>query len=91
MIKVIPWKLPRMTDPLGKYWRQPANLRDRVGLYGTHATISEKDWLGLPRYESSVPSGVYPCKAWRCGKYLCWFGPDREGKCRICSLRALIQ
>ncbi|MDR2331898.1 MAG: hypothetical protein LBE61_00280 [Burkholderiaceae bacterium] len=86
-----PWKLPPMDDPLGRHWRQPKGLRDRVDLYETHGAIAESDWYGLPRYESTLPSGVYPGKAWRCGKYLCWYGPDIAGKCRIVSLRALIQ
>ena len=83
--------LPAMTDPLGKHWRQPKGLRDRVGLYETHAAISESDWYALPHYETSIPSGVYPGKVWRRGKYLCWYGPDRNDRCRIGRLRALIQ
>lgn len=87
----MPWQLPAMTDPLGKHWRQPARLRERVGLFETHATIPEADWLALPHYESSYPSGVYPGKVWRRGPWLCWYGPDRGGKCRIAYLRALAQ
>ena len=85
------FQLPKMTDPLGKHWRQPKGLRDRVGLYGTHAAISEDDFYALPHYETSIPSGVYPGKAWRRGKYLCWFGPARNGRCVIGRLRVLIQ
>jgi hypothetical protein len=85
------FQLPKMDDPLGQHWRQPRGLRERVGLYGTHAAISEADWFGLPRYETSIPSGVYPGKAWRRGKFLCWYGPDRNGRCAIGHLRALIQ
>lgn len=91
-----PWRLPKMTDPLSAHWRQPGYLRDRVELYPTHAYISEKDWLALPRYDASAPSGVYPGKVWRRGKYLCWYGPEQEGAggalsfCRIGRLRALV-
>lgn len=85
------WRIPAMTDPLGKHWRQPAGLRDRVGLFETHATILEADWQALPRYESSYPSGVYPGKVWRREHYVCWYGPDVGGRCRICYLRALVQ
>lgn len=85
------FQLPKMDDPLGKSWRQPSGLRDRVGLYGTHAAISESDFYELPHYETSIPSGVYPGKAWRRGPYLCWYGPDRNGRCAIGRLRALIQ
>jgi hypothetical protein len=79
-----------MTDPLGKHWRQPVNLHERVAIFETHATISERDWLALPNYEASVPSGVYPGKVWRRGKLLCWFGPEVKGKCRIGHTRALV-
>jgi hypothetical protein len=90
------WRIPAMTDPLGKHWRQPLHLRDRVALYETHATIAEHDWLVLHNYESSYPSGVYPGKVWRRGPWLCWYGPltkDAQGRecCRIGVLRALVQ
>lgn len=84
-------RIPAMTDPLGKHWRQPKNLRDRVEVYETHATISEADWLGLPHYETSFPSGVYPGKVWRRRCWLCWYGPSRNGRCRIAHVRALIR
>lgn len=63
-----------MTDPLGRHWQQPKNLRDRVVIYETHATISEHDWQQLSRYESSVPSGAYAGKVWRRYHWLCWYG-----------------
>lgn len=89
------WRLPAMTNQLGRHWRQPKGLRDRVGLFGGHATICERDWLELPRYETTNPSGVYPGKAWRCGPYLRWYGPEqfdaRGGFCKVGQLRALIQ
>jgi len=85
------WKIPRMDDPLGKHWRQPANLRDRVGIYWNHVTISERDWFALSNYETANPSGVYPGKVWRRGKYLRWYGPDRDNKCRLVTFRALVQ
>ena len=83
-------RLPQMTDPLGKYWPQPESLHKRVNVFETHAMISERDWLSLPRYNASAPSGVYPGKAWRRGKFLCWYGPDRNGRCRIARVRALV-
>lgn len=99
MITLSNWRLPAMTDPLGRHWNQPKDLRYRVGLFTTHATISEADWKQLSRYETSMPSGVYPGKVWRSGGYLCWYGPDRrifehgrwKDVCSIGCLRALIQ
>lgn len=92
-------RIPEMTDPLGKHWRQPKGLRDRVEVYETHAAISEADWLALPHYASSYPSGVYAGKVWRRGPWLCWYGRPRrvveQGREKeVCSLvhkRALIQ
>jgi hypothetical protein len=83
-------RLPAMTDPRGAYWRQPDGLRDRVGVYFNHATISEADWRALPRYDRSMPSGVYAGKVWRCGKYLCWYGRVRNDRCSVASIRALV-
>lgn len=85
------WMIPAMTDPMGKHWGQPKGLRERVGLYDTHATIPERDWLSLPHYRSSIPSGVYPGKVWRCGPWLCWYGPERDGRCKVVTVRALVQ
>lgn len=90
MADVISGKLPAMTDPLGKHWRQPRDLRERVVVYETHATISERDFFQLSNYQTTMPSGVYPGKAWRQGrKFLCWYGPDRNRKCRVCCVRVL--
>jgi hypothetical protein len=79
-------KLPYIRDPLGRYWRQPAGLRDRVRIYADHATLSAEDWAALPRYDTSIPSGYYAGKAWRRGPLLCWFGRDK-----LCFTRAVIQ
>lgn len=84
------WKLPPMTDPLGRHWHQPRNLRDVVKLHDTHAVVPEGVFLSLSRYDSSLPTGVYPGKCWRMGqKFLCWYGPERAGRCRIARLRVL--
>lgn len=79
-----------MTDPMGKHWGQPKNMHLRVRLYETHAVVDEVDFFSLPNYASSIPSGVYPGKVWRQGrKFLCWYGPERNKKCRVCCLRVL--
>lgn len=96
---VISARLPRMTDPLGKHWNQPKDLRDRVTIYATHATIPARDWFSLSNYRSSYPSGAYAGKVWRRGKYLCWYGRPRKivehGRtvevCSIGHARALVQ
>lgn len=85
-------RLPHMTEPLGRHWGQPRDLRERVRIFETHATIDEAAWQSLPRYESSLPSGVYAGKAWRRGHSLCWYGRDgADGRTRVGYARALIQ
>lgn len=88
------WKIPKMTDPLGRHWKQPKDLRDRVGLFFEHVTISEEDFYALSNYESSKPSGVYPGKVWRRNNMLCWYGPtktDARGEyCNAVFRRALL-
>lgn len=59
---------------MGKHWGHDNTLRDRVKIYETHCTISERDWQSLPRYESSHPTGIYAGKCWRRGFWLCWYG-----------------
>jgi hypothetical protein len=95
-------QIPLMDDPLGRHWNQPAGLRDRVLIDDTHAVIAETDFLALPEYSSTIPSGVYPGKAWRRhdgahardGKpavwMLCWYGPDVGGRCAIEHRTALM-
>lgn len=84
-------RLPRMTNPLGRHWGQPEGLRDRVRVFETHATIDERDWRQLSRYESSLPSGTYTGKVWRCGPYLCWYGREYPDTIRVARVRALVQ
>jgi hypothetical protein len=88
---VIFGRLPRMTHPDGRYWDQPAGLRDRVRIFWNHATIDEADWDRLPRYDSSFPSGKYAGKVWRRGHFLCWYGRDDGRQIRIGAARALVQ
>lgn len=84
-------RLPHMTDPLGKHWPQPAGLRDRVKIFETHATIDERDWLALPKYDRSYPSGTYTGKVWRRDFRLCWYGREKGDRIVIGSARALVQ
>lgn len=84
-------RIPKMVDPRGKHWPQPAALRDRVRVFETHATIDDADWQALPRYESSYPSGTYTGKVWRRGPWLCWYGKEKGERIVIGCARALVQ
>lgn len=85
--------IPPITDPLGKYWRQPD--RNRIEVDETHALMTEADFESLSEYSTSIPSGVYPGKMWRRqqvdGWYLVWFGECADpSKCSINFRKALL-
>lgn len=68
--------LPPMTDPLSRYWRQPP--REEIALDDTHALMSAEAFERLAEYSTTIPTGVYPGKAWRAEIdgvwFLRWFG-----------------
>ena len=70
--------IPAMTHPHGQSWRQPS--RQDILVDKTHALMSWADFEKLHDYSTSLPSGVYEGKMWRCeaveGWYLCWYGPS---------------
>jgi hypothetical protein len=85
--------IPLMTDPLGKYWDQPA--RSEIELDDTHALMTIGTFRKLKCYSGSRPTGCYPGKMWKrhdgaCdwnyiaagGKpvwLLCWYGLSEKG------------
>lgn len=84
--------IPDMVDPLGKYWEQP-NKKD-ILIDNEHAVMSDKTYLQLKNYSSSIPSGVYDGKMWRDeskeGKFLCWYAQsDEPDKCSINTRKVL--
>lgn len=70
--------IPAMTDPLGRHWRQPADIRE-APMDDLHVLLTPTQIAGLPEYSSSYPSGTYDGKCWkREGEdfwYLCWYQP----------------
>lgn len=55
--------IPPMTDPQGRYWKQPSRFYIEVD--DMHALMSKETFEALPEYSASNPSGVYPGKMWR--------------------------
>lgn len=55
--------IPPITDPMGKSWRQPADI-GQAPMNATHVLLTRKQLADLPEYSSSTPSGVYPGKCW---------------------------
>lgn len=73
--------IPEMTDPLGRHWHQPADIRS-APMDDTHVMLTQREVDELPEYSASMPSGVYPGKCWKwCqhpkfgdAMYLMWYG-----------------
>ena len=55
--------IPAMTDPLGKYFRQPR--REAILIGQDTAFMSRATFDALPEYSTTNPSGVYPGKMWK--------------------------
>ena len=78
--------IPAMDDPLGKYWNQPKDIRT-VLMDDDHVVLSRDHIAGLSKYDTSLPSGVYPGKCWLRREVrpertlLVWYGPETEDKC----------
>ncbi|SPX71964.1 hypothetical protein [Morganella morganii] len=87
--------IPKMTDPLGRYYDQPS--ADNILIDDTHAVITRRDFDLLANYSYSIPSGVYPGKMWKAitsdgTAYLRWFGiaPGRDDVCTNNQRKILI-
>ena len=69
-------KIPRISDPMGKHWKQPPV--ERIVLDDTHAMVDQAGFTMLRDYSCSMPSGVYEGKMWKAkvGEtwYLRWYG-----------------
>lgn len=67
-----------MTDPLGRHWQQPADIR-QAPMDDKHVLLTPRQLAGLLDYSRSYPSGTYDGKCWkREGEdcwYLCWYQP----------------
>jgi len=70
--------IPEMTDPMGRHWRQPADIRAAL-MDDKHVLLTRHQIDELPDYSRSYPSGTYNGKCWkREGEecwYLCWYQP----------------
>lgn len=71
-------EIPPITDPMGRYWKQPS--RDRILIDDKHALMDRDTFALIEDYSSSMPSGVYEGKMWRRFSeskwHLVWYGPS---------------
>lgn len=86
-------EIPPITDPLGRYWKQPP-VTD-ILIDDTHALMTEETFRQLMEYSATNPTGAYEGKMWRRhdgsfdreflahgGKpvwMLCWYGESKIG------------
>lgn len=72
--------VPPITEPMGKYWKQPDP--NGMAFDDQQVLMTQKDFDALLEYSSSKPSGVYPGKMWKCLSggywYLRWFGLSED-------------
>ena len=75
--------VPPITHPMGRHWNQPDH--HQMAFDETHVLMTDRDFDDLGEYSTSIPSGVYEGKMWKCLQrgvwYLRWFGvsddPDK--------------
>jgi hypothetical protein len=87
-------EIPPMTDPLGKHWQQPADIR-HAPMDGEHVLLTKSQIDALPEYSSSYPSGTYDGKCWkREGDgfwWLCWYYPNPKPNTISIGSRIIIE
>jgi hypothetical protein len=69
--------VPLWNHPLRRFWEQPP--REEVLIDGTCAMMTQESFEMLAKYETSIPSGEYDGKMWRCGNTLCWYDWNQPG------------
>lgn len=85
--------IPEITDPLGKHWDQPHDIRE-APMDGDLVLLTPRQFEALSEYSASMPSGVYPGKCWKREEYerdeeghiirtgrwwLGWYGDSSKG------------
>lgn len=79
--------IPAMTDPLGRYWDQPGDIRD-APMDEETVLLTPRQFKELHDYSATIPSGVYEGKCWRAGRlgrwYLRWYAASDDPA--LCSI-----
>jgi hypothetical protein len=84
-VKALPNRIPAMTDPMGKHWRQPPH--EEITIDDKNALMSQTAFEKLADYSYSQPTGCYPGKMWKSGRkiegiekwWLCWYDYSEKG------------
>lgn len=56
--------IPAMTDPLGRFWEQPRDIRD-APMDDETVLLTPAQFAALHEYSATFPTGVYPGKCWK--------------------------
>ncbi|NTG22019.1 hypothetical protein G6L00_16395 [Agrobacterium rhizogenes] len=56
--------IPEITDPLGKHWDQPKDIRS-APMDGALVLLTRSQFNRLSEYSATLPSAVYPGKCWK--------------------------
>ena len=80
-------EIPEMTDPMGRYWDQPRDIRNAV-MTKRYVILEMAQINQMSCYDASYPSAVYPGKCWMRREneitYLVWFGEETpDHRCPI--------
>lgn len=73
--------IPRITDPLGKYWEQPST--DAILIDDLIAVMQVDTFNKLYEYSHSIPTGKYEGKMWKSKRadgvwFLRWYASDPD-------------
>lgn len=84
-------EIPEITEPLGRYWDQPAKDEFVIDQLSEYAIMEMSVFKKFKEYSCSQPTGVYVGKMWvsihNGVKYLRWFDYDPDPK--YCSNKQL--
>ncbi len=87
--------IPKITEPLGKYWEQPST--NNILIDDTHALMDEKSFKELKDYSKSQPTGAYEGKMWKATYwdrpgiwFLLWFDFHEDPKFLSTEQREII-
>lgn len=81
--------IPEMTDRLGRYWEQPADIRT-APMDDKSVILTPRQMAELHEYSTSMPTGVYPGKCWKrferrpSRTLLVWYGIAEDPK--LCTI-----
>ena len=71
-------RIPEMTDPLSRHWRQPDTQAFLIDEFV--AIMTQADFDSLAEYSTTTPTAVYAGKAWKANRlgdwYLRWYDED---------------